>query len=172
MTRSMARSQHQIGRIDRLMDRFRQPDPGREGSRRTTSAGGAGARTACSSARRADASAVCAPAHPTPPAEAPGGATRRARRAPSTPTPVLALPRVCLPTAPAHAPGKPKRLHCARGFARPSSPSATAALPGSVLGHRPDWASAWRWRGRVVGRRPSQRLYRSHTVAQRSNHTA
>ncbi len=68
--------------------------PRGRGSSRTTSAGGMGLRMACTSARRADASAVCAPAHPTPPAEAPGGATRRVRRAPSTPTSVLAPPRV------------------------------------------------------------------------------
>lgn len=94
MTRSMARSQHQIGRIDRRMDRLRHS------KRRGWGAGVQRPLVGWGFAWLAHRLAgptrpLCAcRLAPTPPAEAPGGATRRARRAPSTPTPVLAPPRV------------------------------------------------------------------------------
>jgi hypothetical protein len=89
--------------------------------------GGWGPRHALPSARRADACAVARPLAPSPSAEAPAG-PRGVRAAPPPPPHPCSFCRgFAFRTAePAHAPGKPKRRHYARGSARSRSLRASA----------------------------------------------
>jgi hypothetical protein len=128
-SRSIARSQHQIGPIDRRIDRLWRLEPAKAGAQACTIR-----RWAEGLARlphrlgRVDASAVCSPTQPHLTAEAHGRRARREQRARSVPAPLLAPPQRCLDGG---RRSTSKAVLPSVSFARPCSRTATAALLGS-----------------------------------------
>ena len=125
-SRSMPRSQHQIGRIDRRRDRFWPLHLGSEGEQAYTIRRWSGALHGVHISS-AGPPARCSVASSTPPHRRRLVVARRGANTAPAPS-----PRRCsrhhrrVSPEDDRSTGKPKRISCAQGFARPCSPSATA----------------------------------------------